>query len=264
MFKEGIVIFPGSEIIYKLMYLIGFVLMMVYSVKYRERYRVGKVAAVVLTLFTYVFGVAGALAMGKIYSAISLKITGEGDSNVAIFGAVIFCPLLLLGLFGLQNLFSGQKNDFRRQMDLLTPGIFMILTCAKFGCLMEGCCYGVAWERGIYNPKAEMKVFPVQLFEVVSMIVVLLLARLFEKSKRFAPGMKYPVTAVLYCAVRFGWEFARYYPDQRLRRLALGMTLWQLCCIGVVLVSVGIVVWLAKLRRMEDAGKRQRAGSAKA
>ena len=233
------------------MYLIGFALMMFYSVKYRERYRVGKVAAVVLTLFTYVFGVAGAFSMGKIYTAISKAIIGEGNSGVAIFGAVIFCPLLLLGLFLLQNLFSGEKNDFRRQMDLLTPGIFMILTCAKLGCSLDGCCYGVAWEQGIYNPTAEMKVFPVQIFEVVSMIAVLLLARQIEKSKRFVPGMKYPVTAILYCAVRFGWEFLRYYPDERLRRLALGMTMWQLCCVAVCLVCAGIILYLVKSERIQ-------------
>ena len=233
------------------MYLIGFALMMFYSVKYRERYRVGKVAAVVLTLFTYVFGVAGAFSMGKIYTAISKAIIGEGNSGVAIFGAVIFCPLLLLGLFLLQNLFSGEKNDFRRQMDLLTPGIFMILTCAKLGCSLDGCCYGVAWEHGIYNPTAEMKVFPVQIFEVVSMIAVLLLARQIEKSKRFVPGMKYPVTAILYCAVRFGWEFLRYYPDERLRRLALGMTMWQLCCVAVCAVSAAVICYLMLSKRIK-------------
>ena len=58
-----------------LVIVIGFALMMVYSVKRRERYHVGKVAAVVLTLFTYVFGVAGALTMGKTYSAVSTKIS---------------------------------------------------------------------------------------------------------------------------------------------------------------------------------------------
>ena len=233
------------------MYVVGFALMMVYSVKNRERYRVGKAAAVVLTLCTYVFGVVGALAMGKIYSAVSQKITGEGNSSVAIFGAVIFCPLLLLGAFGLQNLITGKKNDFRRQMDLLTPGIFMILTCAKFGCLMDGCCYGVECEHGIYNPLAEMKVFPVQLFEVISMIGVLLLARRIEKSKRFVPGMKYPVTAILYCAVRFGWEFARYYPDERLRRLALGMTPWQLCCVAVSAVCAAVIAYLSLSKRIK-------------
>ena len=234
------------------MYLIGFALMMFYSVKYRERYRVGKVAAVVLTLFTYVFGVAGAFSMGKIYTAVSKAIIGEGNSGVAIFGAVIFCPLLLLGLFLLQNLFSGEKNDFRRQMDLLTPGIFMILTCAKLGCSLDGCCYGVAWEHGIYNPTAEMKVFPVQIFEVVSMIAVLLLARQIEKSKRFVPGMKYPVTAILYCAVRFGWEYARYYPDERLRRLALGMSPWQLCCVAVIAVCVAVICYLKFSKRIKE------------
>ena len=72
--KEWIVIFPGSAVLYKLMYVVGFALMMAYSVKYRERYLVDKVTAVVLTLCTYVFGVAGALAMG---------IDGAGDWELA-------------------------------------------------------------------------------------------------------------------------------------------------------------------------------------
>ena len=252
-FYKGVsVIFPGSDIIYKLMYLVGFVLMMIYSVKFRGRYGISKPVAIGFTIATYVFGVSGALVMGKVYSAISVKVIGEGSSNVAIFGAVIFCPLLLLLLFLMQNLFTGKKNDFRRQMDLLTPGIFMILTCAKFGCSLEGCCYGVAFEHGIYNPKAGMKVFPVQILEVVSMICVLLIARALEKTKRFVPGMKYPVTSILYCTVRFCWEFARYYPSDDLKHLFAGMTFWQLCCIFVILVSVCVIVYLARSQRIKD------------
>ena len=249
--KKGVlVIFPGSEILYKLMYVVGFALMMIYSVKYCGRYRVSRSVAVGFTLLIYVFGVGGALAMGSIYSAISEKITGEGNSNVAIFGAVIFCPLLLLLLFLLQNLFTGKRNDFRRQMDLFTPGIFIILTCAKFGCALDGCCYGVAFDHGIYNPKAGMKVFPVQILEVVTMICVLLLARTIEKTKWFVPGMKYPVTAVLYCIARFCWEFARYYPSENLRHLVLGLSFWQLCCVSVAFVSVCVVVYIARSQRI--------------
>lgn len=234
------------------MYLVGFVLMMICSVKNRKRYRVNKLTAVMLTLFTYVFGVAGALAMGKIYSAVSQKIIGEGNSNVAIFGAVIFCPLLLLALFCIQRVFANEKPDFRRQTDLLTPGIFMILACAKFGCLMDGCCYGIEWEHGIYNPKAEMTVFPVQLFEVICMIAVLIAARLIEKSKVFVPGMKYPVTAILYCITRFGWEFFRYYPDERLRYLFLKMSMWQLCCVAVIAVSAAVIVYIRLSQRVPE------------
>lgn len=232
------------------MYPVGFALMMIYSVKFRERYRVNKKTAVALTLITYVFGVAGAFAMGRINFAVTERVIGKGEGGVAIFGAVVFCPLLLLLAFLVQNLITKRKNDFRRQMDLLTPGIFMILTCAKFGCSLEGCCLGVAWEHGVFNPRVGMKVFPVQIFEVVSMISVLLLARLIERSKRFVPGMKYPVTAVLYCAVRFGWEFLRYYPDEGLRHLALGMSLWQLFCIAVGAVSLAVIFYLAKSKRI--------------
>ena len=246
-----IVIFPGSGTVYKLMYVVGFALMMFYSVRYSGRQRVNKHTAVWFTLLTYVFGVSGALLMGRIYTAVAATVSADTASTVAIFGAVILCPVALLLVFLLQNLFTGKKNDFRRQMDLLTPGIFMILTCAKFGCSLEGCCYGVAWEHGIYNPKAEMKVFPVQIFEFVTMIGVLLLVRALEKRKWFVPGMKYPLTAIIYCAVRFLWEFARYYPSDRLRHLFLGMSFWQLCCVAVALVSALVMVYLARSPRIK-------------
>ena len=102
------------------MYVVGFALMMVYSVRYSGRQRVSKHTAVWFTLLTYVFGVSGALLMGRIYTAVAANVPGESASTVAIFGAVILCPAALLLVFLLQNLFTGKKNDFRRQMDLLT------------------------------------------------------------------------------------------------------------------------------------------------
>ena len=123
-------------------------------------------------------------------------------------------------------------------MDLLTPGIFIILTCAKFGCFIDGCCFGVECAWGVhtsYHPDAA--VFPVQIFEVASMCIVLLICYFMKRAKSFRRGMAFPLTAAFYTVTRFCWEFFRYYVPQ-MRNILFGLTFWQLFCVGVFITSV--------------------------
>ena len=224
--------FKGSIFAYYGMYLVGFALMMLVSRRTCGRYRVGKTDAVSGTLITSVAGIAGALLMGKIFTAVSTAVGSPSVSNVAIFGAVIFTPLMLLAVFRLMRL------NPAAMLDLLTPGIFIILACAKFGCALHGCCAGVPWSHGIYNPYVGEKVFPVQIYEVATMAAVILLTQLTVRRARFIrPGMAFPLTAGVYAVTRFLWEFARYYDSDRLRRFSLGMSFWQLACVITLAAS---------------------------
>lgn len=242
--------FEGSNIIYKGMYLVGFALMMLYSIKKCGKHNISVKRAVSMTLFTYVAGVSGALIMGKVFSLISKSLGLNQSSSVAIFGAVMFTPLfLLLSFFVTEKLFAViKKSNWRDNLDLLTPGIFIILTCAKFGCIFAGCCQGFLCDSfGIYNPVLEAKVFPIQIFEVVTMCGVMLLCHILLKKEHIFPkGSAYPLTASVYSVTRFCWEFARYYESEQLRRLFLGMSLWQICCIIVITVSVCTIICLRK------------------
>lgn len=254
--------FEGSDYVYYAMYLVGFAIMMILNLRDHDRYHIGKKEAVLVTLVTYVAGVGGGMLMGKLYSAVSLALGGGTHSNIAIFGAVVFTPILLCVFFRLL------KRDWRAILDMLTPGIFIVLLCAKFGCNFAGCCAGFVCDFGIYNPRVEATVFPVQAFETVTMIPIVIFGYYFTKKyKKFVKGMAYPVTAGIYCIARFLWEFARYYaPDDKMGDFFLGLTFWQLWCIFVLVCSIVMFLILnsQKFRNHEIAVARAAAAERKA
>lgn len=242
--------FEHSETFYYLMYLVGFAIMMIVDVTEHKRYGIKKKSAVIYTLITYVCGVSGAMVMGKIYTVCSLAAGSDDGSRVAIFGALVFTPLFLLIILLITD------KDKAAYMDMLTPGIFIILTCAKFGCFLNGCCAGKEWERGIYNPRLDMSVFPIQLPEVAAMICIVVFTQLyFRKKQNYVKGTAFPVTAAVYCAARFCFEFGRYYPENGLGHVFLGMTFWQLWCIALFAVCALIVYGLNRQNKTKNGKK---------
>lgn len=232
--------FKGSNYVYYGMYLVGFAIMMIINVINHEKYNMKKSRAVVYTLLTYVFGVSGAILISKIYTALNYKHGIFASATVSIFGAVIFCPIFLLATVIIaEKLFGAKKSSWRDDLDLIAPGVFIILTCAKFGCFINGCCRGIECSFGITYPGSPEKNFPIQIFEVCTMTIILLIAYYYTfKSGKFIRGTAYPFTAMLYSVSRFGWEFLREYPADELRSIFLGMTFWQFCCILVFVVSL--------------------------
>ena len=241
--------FEGSEYAYYAMYLVGFAIMMLVNLKTCKRYELTKKTAIIFTLITYVAGVTGAMIMGNMYSAITEKFE-IGGSSVAIFGAVFFTPIFMTVV----ALLAGKP--WRKIMDLLAPGIFIILTCAKFGCFMYGCCPGRECSFGVYNPRYEMTMFPSQLFESITMCFVVAFCFWFAlKSEKCISGSVYPVTAAVYSVTRFGWEFMRYYPNEELRHLVFGLTFWQFWCVVIIIISV-LWVFLLKSGKMQTIENR--------
>lgn len=231
--------FEGSKYAYYGMYLVGFAIMMLINLKTHKKYGLKKSVTVLITLITYVAGVTGAMIMGSAYTALTQKFDA-GGSSVAIFGAVVFTPLFMTAV----SLLIGQP--WRKVTDMLAPGIFIILTCAKFGCFMAGCCPGRECSFGIYNPEYEMTMFPSQLFESITMCFVVAFCFWYaHKSQKFGSGSVYPVTAAVYSVTRFCWEFMRYYKYEEMRHIMFGMTFWQFWCIAVILLSV---IWIILLK----------------
>lgn len=231
--------FPGSGTFYKAMYVVGFAIMMIYDLGNYKRYNIRKKEAVLYTLYTYVCGIVGALIMGFAYNKIHAALGIETNSNVAIFGAVIFTPVLFL-------LFPISKENRKNALDMITPGVLIILACAKFGCFINGCCRGIVSDFGICYYGETVRHFPIQAFEVIAMIAVLFLTQLyFRKSRKYLPGTAYPITFAAYSITRFISEFFRYYEDPRQREILFSMTFWQLVCIAVFVMSI---LWIAVLK----------------
>lgn len=231
--------FPGSEYVYYGMYLVGFAIMMLINLKSHRKYEISKPSAVLLTLVTYVAGVSGAMLMGSIYNAATERFDVD-ESLVAIFGAVFFTPLFMITVAALTG------KPWRKVMDMLAPGIFIILTCAKFGCFLNACCPGRECSFGVYNPRLELTVFPSQLFESITMLFVVAFCFFYAfKFSKCISGSVYPVTAAVYSVTRFFWEFMRYYKYEEMRHLMFGMTFWQFWCVVVILLSI---LWIVLLR----------------
>ncbi|MBQ7689103.1 MAG: prolipoprotein diacylglyceryl transferase [Clostridia bacterium] len=234
---------------YYLMYAVGFALMTAITLRRCTQKGISKKRGATYTLFTFFGGLLGAMVMGVIYTAAARSVGLEDVSYVAIFGAVIFTPLLLLAALGLEKRRDPAVN-IPAVMDCITPGSFTVVICGKFGCFLYGCCYGVQSAFGIWNPLIGQKVFPVQLFEVLSMLVILLLLAVLQKRAWWIEGLAYPVTAAIYAAVRFGWEFLRAYPAP-MRHFIFGMTLWQFCCVLVFAVSAAVIACICISSRKE-------------
>lgn len=232
--------FEGSTYFVKFMYLVGFAIMMVINLKTYERYKLNKIKTIILTLITYVAGVAGAMIMADIYSYVMEANSLPSDSSVAILGAVVFTPIFM----AVASLIF--KEDWRCVLDMLAPGIFIILACAKFGCFIHGCCHGNECSFGIQYLDSDIKVFPIQIVEVFLMsIIIFICFRYAFKSKRYLKGTVYPVTTIIYCFVRFFIEFFRYYKEEAQRHVMFGITLWQFVCILSIIASV---IWIFVLR----------------
>lgn len=231
--------FEGSEYAYYGMYLVGFAIMMLVNLKTHKRYELKKSITVIITLITYVAGVTGAMIMGKGYTAL-IERFDAGGSSVAIFGAVVFTPIFM----SIVALIFGQS--WRKVMDMLAPGIFIILTCAKFGCFMAGCCAGRECSFGLYNPRFELTMFPSQLFETLTMCLVCAFCFWYGfRCKKYISSSLYPVTAAVYSVTRFFWEFMRYYEYEEMRHIMLGMTFWQFWCVVVIALSI---IWILLLK----------------
>ena len=231
--------FPGSMIVDRALYLLGFIIMMIINLKTHKRYNLNKTKTIILTLITYVAGVSGAMIMGDIFNALMASKGYPGNSAVAIFGAVIFTPIIMT----IAALIF--KQSWRGVLDMLAPGIFIILACAKLGCFLDGCCHGVECSFGIKYLNNDMTVFPIQIVEVIFMSLIIAFCFWFAfKSKYYVKGTIYPVTTIVYCFMRFFIEFFRYYELEEQRHIILGMTFWQFCCI---LSTIVCIVWIVVL-----------------
>lgn len=125
------------------------------------------------------------------------------------------------------------KVDPLAQMDLITPAYPLALIFVKIACFFGGCCRGVPWEHGFYNPISRGIEFPSQLLE--SGVALLLFVALHLTRKKFKKGTLFPIYMMIYSAVRFFTEFTRVEPV-----VFLGLKTYQIICI------VGIAIGAAE------------------
>ena len=245
-----------------MMFVLGFIFLIWYNSNFYHTYNTNRKRALWYSL-TFMYGMLGAALMGKIFTAICTAKNIDDGSSLAIFGAVLFAPILILLTILVEKWYIKYKWNkpvakktakkkgtlrvisCRDTLDMLTPGLFITLAFGKIGCLIEGCCFGIECSWGIHSDKIDATVFPVQLFEAITSLLILVLCYFLKRTRFYRRGMAYPLNALFYCISRFCFEFLRYYIPE-LRHLLFGITLWQGLCILVIVSSVISIIVLYK------------------
>lgn len=249
------------------MFLVGTILMFTVSLCTYKKYGLKKSQALIFTLIAMLGGLIGTVIMGKIYTAVRATVEATGGSNMAIYGAVVFTPVLLI----VAALISSQP--WRKIVDMIAPSGMIFTACAKLGCMFLGCCTGIECSFGIYNFRQDAVTFPSPIFEFITLLVIIFISLGYAfKSKKYIPGTVYPVAAVLYASTRFLWEFLRNYSSEAERHIILGLTFWQFLSILTIIFSViwfiglkndwsGKIKETAEIKRLEheEAEKKARA-----
>ena len=161
------------------------------------------------------------------------------------YGLMFFAPPLVIALCFLL------KIDPLAQMDLVAPAYPLALVFVKIACFTAGCCSGVRWIYGVYNPVTRWIEFPVQLLE--SAVALLLFVFLLLIKRKLKKGTVFPVYLMTYSALRFFTEFLRAEPE-----VLLGLKTYQILCI--VGIFVGALEYYAA-RKYDAWTKRREAPS---
>jgi phosphatidylglycerol:prolipoprotein diacylglycerol transferase len=156
--------------------------------------------------------------------------------------------------------------SFRHFSDTLAPALALGLAVSRFGCFLNGCCYGLPCPEGyplavtfptepMYpglpasHPTDGLPRYPTQLFHfAANFAVYLILMRL--QLRPVVPGGVFAGFFIFYSAGRFVVEF---YRDDMVHAF-WGLTVAQVA--SIALIAVGLVMWwaFAKWASREEGG----------
>ena len=209
---------------YYLFHIIGFIATALYLIWVFPKYSVKRLNGLALAACTYLTAYALMLVLFWI-------ITGEfgGQNVIRVF---LFVPLILL-------LYAKTFDvDYKKSLDFAAPVLCIAQTFGKIGCAISGCCeswWQVSW--GVYNPYTETRLFPVQIAEGITALIIAIAVIWIAACKDFrAGGRTMAWMWVMFGPTRVIWEFFR--ANEKLFWGFSELALWS------VALSIAGVLWL--------------------
>ena len=147
------------------------------------------------------------LAFSIVPFAISLIFISENFDNTEGFNwvrTVVFIPIVIYLLC------LSIDMPFTRTLDFLAPCAALHHGIAHIFCIFPGCCYGYPCSFGIWNKDVQDYVFPVQLFESATSLLIFWFMVWYAKKKKYdVHGISYGQYLFLFGLTRTFWEFFR-------------------------------------------------------
>lgn len=187
-----------GEPIYYAFHVLGYVCVLLFNVWYGKKYGVKTWQALLTTLIVYSITYLWIHVQYWIESGFELF----GPNNMV--RGFVYIPLFALPVARMLNI------KWTRMCDFIAPCVCISFGISHMGCIFTGCCRGFACSWGIYNPKVQQILFPVQLFEAFTALLIVAYVVLRAKKRQYSSdGLSFPVMLLCYGSTRFLWEFAR-------------------------------------------------------
>jgi prolipoprotein diacylglyceryltransferase len=219
----------------------------------RKRFEFTKKQAAFYSGFTLAFGLVAAYLTAVFKKAMLSYAMGSSyveSEKLRNYGIPIFLPIFLF-LYCIIR-----KEDFRKLSDYIAPCVYTVMTFVKTGCIFGGCCYGRPDEHGIWNENLGYRTFPVQLYDTMtSILIVIICIILIRKIREKRSGYIYPIGGILFALTKGFWEFFREHPiEQEKSYMNTGFTLWQYWMLALF---IACVIWIVILRLREKSSDRK-------
>ena len=228
-----------ANILYWSCYVLGFLIIFVFNTFYGKHYGIHSGKALGFTIVSYVLIYAWAYILAWVINGF------EWGHHNAI-RVYIWFPLVLL-LTG--KLF---KIDWVTACEYITPSTCIVYGIARLGCLFTGCCYGIPASWGIESVEAGHRVFPVQLCEALTALVIAAITIHLAKKRNYKPdGTLYPFMMILYGGTRLVWEF---FADNT--KIFFGLS--ELALWALLTLLIGIA-WYSTVKEANRRKKKKRA-----
>jgi phosphatidylglycerol:prolipoprotein diacylglycerol transferase len=122
-------------------------------------------------------------------------------------------------------------------MDVVAPFIALGHAIGRIGCLLNGCCYGKAWDHGLYFPVWHERLHPTQIYMALGELAAFLILRSLQSDARWAKqpaGRLFVFYLILSSLERFIVEFFRADHDV----LWGGLSIFQYVCLVIVVAAI--------------------------
>ncbi len=223
-----------------------------------------------LGLWTMVAGILGA----RVFHFVQFGSHYEGRSLLSFFevwkGGLVFYGGLLGGSIAGIAFLKARGVGILRVGDVIAPALPLGVAFARFGCFLNGCCFGKECSGDFFLALNEphgsgVFIHPTQLYESADCFVIFLAAAAYSglTFRRRVHGEVFFLMLFLYSVQRFLVECLRNDTDPV---FGTGLTIGQVVSVAVAALAVPAFAWLmaAKLRGAGSCAFEPAAGGGEA
>ena len=270
------------DMLYNSIYLPGFAAVLLANRFWRYKYGVGKLRSLVYIVIMIGFGFWGSHLGAYVYNWVHDRMNLFGYFKRTIFGTIVTVVVVTLICMEIEKLIRRYLRKKRKEpvadvylrdtYDMLQPGAMILILTTKVRCLVNGCCFGVPCEWGVYSDRMKTNVFPVQHLEILLSAIIIFVTYKYIHTRSYRRGAALFFSGGLWSLGRFFLEYRMYYNEDYEYEFFGCFTFWQCACILIIAICVAVLIILyvrypaeprprtlqAALRKAERAKKRRR------